>query len=253
MTMEQAVPLAKSVDPEEVRRFAAMADAWWDPAGKSRALHRLNPVRIGFIRDRACLHFGRDPKADRPLSGLRLLDLGCGGGLASEPMARLGAIVVGADAAAENVQAAAQHAVEMDLAIDYRPATAESLVTAGESFDVVLCLEVVEHVADLDSLLRSCAALLQPGGLFVAATINRTFKAFALAVVGAEYLLQWLPKGTHDWRKFLRPHELARIMRRAGLDITEVAGIRYEPIRDNWSLTPDLDINYMMVARKPRS
>ena len=252
MSASPAVPLAKSIDPAEVERFAAIAEAWWDPHGKFRPLHRLNPVRIGYIRDCAATHFGRDPLQTRLFAGLRLLDIGCGGGLLAEPMARLGAEVVGADAAERNIAVAKVHAGQSGLDVDYRHTTAEALLAAGESFDVILCMEVLEHVADLESFLNSCAMLLRPGGLLVAATLNRTVKAFALAVVGAEYLLRWLPRGTHDWRRFLRPHELARLLRAAGLTVEHVAGVSYSPLQDAWSLGKDLDINYMMTATKGR-
>lgn len=250
MAADSAIPLAKSVEPAEIRRFADMAEAWWDPHGKFRALHRLNPVRIGYIRDHVAARFGRDPLQSRPLSGLRLLDIGCGGGLLAEPMTRLGAHLVGADAALRNIGVAAMHAEQSGLNIDYRHTTAEALVAAGESFDVILCMEVVEHVADLGSFLGSSGSMLRPGGLLVAATLNRTVKAFALAVVGAEYLLRWLPQGTHDWRKFVRPHELARLLRAADLTVRDVTGVTYSPLQDAWSLGTDLDINYMMTATK---
>jgi 2-polyprenyl-6-hydroxyphenyl methylase / 3-demethylubiquinone-9 3-methyltransferase len=250
MAANQAVPLAKSVDPDEVERFAAMAEAWWDPHGKFRPLHRLNPVRIGYIRDHAAAHFGRDPLEIRPFAGLRLLDIGCGGGLLTEPMARLGGEVVGADAALRNIGTAASHADQSGLAIDYRHTTAEALAAAGETFDVILCMEVLEHVADVESLLKSCGTMLRPRGLLFAATLNRTAKAFALAVVGAEYVLRWLPQGTHDWRRFLRPHELARRLRAADLTVKDVTGVGYSPLQDAWSLGTDLDINYMMMAAK---
>jgi len=250
MVVDPAAAPAKSVDPGEVERFAAMAEAWWDPHGQFRALHQLNPVRVGYIRDRVAARFGRDPLKPRPLADLRILDLGCGGGLLAEPMARLGAQVVGADAAERNIGVAIAHARQSGLDIDYRHATAEALAGAGESFDVILCMEVVDHVADLGSFLDSCGGMLRPGGLLFAATLNRTVKAFALAVVGAEYLLRWLPRGTHDWRKFVRPHELARLLRGAGLRVTEATGVGYAPLRDAWSLSRDLDVNYMVVAAK---
>ncbi len=239
-----------SVDPAEVARFAAMAAEWWDPEGKFRPLHRFNPVRLGFIRDRVAARFGRDPLAPRPLAGLRLLDIGCGGGLIAEPMARLGAEVVGADAAERSIAVARLHAEQSGLGIDYRCTTAEGLAAAGESFDVVLSLEVVEHVADLDAFVAACGTLVRPGGLMVVATLNRTLKAFALAVVGAEYVLGWLPRGTHDWNRFVRPHELARALRAAGLNLAEVTGVTYNPLTDEWRLGRDTDVNYLAVALK---
>ena len=242
---------AASVDSEEIAKFAAMAEAWWDPEGKFRPLHRFNPVRLAFIRDRLCSHFGRDPLADRPLSGLKLLDVGCGGGLLAEPLARLGAEVTGLDAAEKNVKVAGLHAEESGLAIDYRHGSVEALAAGPAQFDAVLNMEVVEHVADVESFMAASAALVRPGGLMVVATLNRTPKAFLLAIVGAEYLLRWLPRGTHDWRRFLRPSELARVLRGAGLDIAEMTGVAYNPLTDRWRLAPrDLDVNYMLVAVK---
>lgn len=242
---------SSSVDPAEVERFARIADAWWDVDGKFAPLHRLNPVRIGFVRDRVAAHLGRDPLKPAPLGGLRLLDIGCGGGLVSEPMCRLGAAVTGVDAADRNVAVARHHADAAGLAIDYRVDTAERLRDAGETFNVVLALEVVEHVADPTLFLGCCAALVAPGGVMIVSTLNRTAKAFALGIVGAEYVLGWLPRGTHDWRKFLKPSEVARPLRAAGLSIEEVAGLVYSPITGRWRIAPhDLDVNYLMVAAK---
>lgn len=245
---------AASIDPAEIARFSAMAAEWWDPQGKFRPLHKFNPVRLGFIRDRICAHFGRDslPKSDSgsPLKGLRLLDIGCGGGLVSEPMARLGASVVGADASERNIGVASLHAAESGVSVDYRATSAESLAEAGEQFDVVLALEVVEHVADLDGFLAACGQMVKPGGLLIAATLNRTPKSFALGIVAAEYILGWVPRGTHDWKKFLKPHELASSLRRAGLTLSEVAGVSYSPLSDRWSIGRDTDVNYMLVAVK---
>jgi 2-polyprenyl-6-hydroxyphenyl methylase/3-demethylubiquinone-9 3-methyltransferase len=238
-----------TVDPHEVARFAAMADAWWDPHGAFRPLHKFNPVRLGFLRDRIAGHFGRDARQDRPLDGLRLIDVGCGGGLIAEPMARLGAAVTGIDAAARNIAVAALHAGESGLAIDYRATTAEALADDGATFDVVLALEIVEHVADLDLFVDACCRLVAPGGLMIFATLNRTPKAFALAVVGAEYVLRWLPRGTHDWRKFVRPSELASALARSDAVLDELTGVAYNPITDRWRLSDDLAVNYMAVAR----
>ena len=245
-----------SVDPDEVARFAALAGEWWDPAGKFAPLHRLNPVRLTFIRDRIAAHNRRDPLAERPLAGLRVLDSGCGGGLLCEPMARLGAAVTGIDAAEENVAVAAEHAAEAGLDIDYRHSTAEALAAealSGSSagFDLVLNMEVVEHVADVAAFLQASAALLAPGGAMALATLNRTPKSFALAIVGAEYLLRWLPRGTHDWRRFLRPSELVAFLRAAGLETRELTGVVYNPLTAAWRLAPhDLDVNYMVFAVK---
>ncbi len=241
-----------SVDPQEIAKFAAMAEAWWDPEGKFRPLHRFNPIRLGFIRDRLCAKFDRDPKQDRPLDGLRLLDVGCGGGLLSEPMARLGAQVTGLDAAEKNIQIARLHADESGLKIDYRHGSVEELAAAGEVFDAVLNMEVVEHVADVGSFLSASAAVVRPGGAMVVATLNRTPKSFLLAIVGAEYVLRWLPRGTHEWRRFLRPSELAKSLRDAGMEIEEMTGVAFNPLTDSWRLAPrDLDVNYMVLAERP--
>jgi 2-polyprenyl-6-hydroxyphenyl methylase/3-demethylubiquinone-9 3-methyltransferase len=241
-----------SVDPDEIARFAAMAEEWWDPRGKFRPLHRLNPVRLKFIRDRVAAHFGRDPLAARPLDALRLVDVGSGGGLLAEPMARLGARVTGIDAAEPIVRMAGLHAAEGGLDIDYRFMTAEALAADGERFDVVLNMEVVEHVADLGGFLDACCTLVRPGGVMLTATLNRTLKAFALAIVGAEYLLRWLPVGSHQWSKFVRPSELAAALRMNGLDMVELTGVAYNPICDRWHLAPhDLDVNYMAFAARP--
>ncbi len=243
-----------SVDAAEVAKLSASAEEWWDPAGRFRPLHRLNPVRLAFIRDRVAAHAGRDPLAERPLQGLRLLDIGCGGGLLAEPLARLGAEVVGIDASPENIEVAARHATESGLAIDYRltsaEALAEDLTATGARFDVVVNMEVVEHVADAAAFLHASAALVEPGGAMVLATLNRTPKAFVLAIVGAEYVLGWLPRGTHDWRRFLRPSELAALLRDGGVEIAELTGVAYNPLTAAWRLTRDLDVNYMVFAVK---
>jgi len=241
-----------SIDPQEIAKFAAMAEAWWDPEGKFRPLHRFNPVRLGYIRDRLCRHFGRDPRQNRPLEGLRLLDVGCGGGLLSEPMARMGADVTGLDAAEKNIRIAALHAAESGLEIDYRHSSVEDLAATGEAFDAVLNMEVVEHVADVGSFLASSAALVRPGGVMIVATLNRTPKSYLLAIVGAEYVLRWLPRGTHDWRRFVRPSELAKAVRQAGMEVAEMTGVAFNPLTDNWRLAPnDLDVNYMVMAARP--
>lgn len=242
--------IGSTVDPAEIEKFRRMAEEWWDPRGKFRPLHRFNPVRLQFLKDRLCRHFGRDPKADRPLTGLRLLDIGSGGGLVAEPLTRLGADVVGIDATARNVEVARLHAAEGGLAIDYRHAAAEELAEAGESFDAVLALEIVEHVASLEAFVAAAARMTKPGGLLVVATLNRTLKAFGLAIVGAEYVLRWLPKGTHDWRKFVRPSELEAAMRASALTLAEIVGVSYNPLLDRWSLGSDLDVNYLAVATK---
>ena len=240
-----------SVDPDEIAKFAALAGEWWDPAGKFAPLHRLNPARLTFIRDRIAAHAGRDPLGERPLAGLRVLDIGCGGGLLCEPLTRLGAQVTGIDAAEANVAAAARHAAEAGLDIDYRHTTAEALAASGNPFDLVLNMEVVEHVADVAAFLEASAALVAPGGAMTLATLNRTPKSFAFAIVGAEYLLRWLPRGTHDWRRFLRPSELVASLRAAGLETRELTGVTYNPLTGAWRLAPrDLDVNYMVFAVK---
>lgn len=249
-TMADQRPQGASVDPDEVARFSALAEAWWDPLGKFRPLHKLNPVRLAYVRDKICARLGRDPKTERPLDGLTILDIGCGGGLLCEPLARLGAEVVGIDASARNIEIAAAHAATSGLTIDYRACTAETLVEEARQFDVVLNMEVVEHVADVAAFLSASLALLKRDGLMVLATLNRTPQSFALAIIGAEYVLRWLPRGTHDWRKFLRPSELAARLRTAGGAIRELAGIRYSPLSDRFSLSDDLSVNYMALVEK---
>ncbi len=240
-----------TVDEAEIARFAAMADEWWDPRGKFAPLHRLNPARLRLIRDAICRNFGRDPAIDRPFEGLRIVDLGCGGGLVCEPMARLGAAVIGVDADGQAVEIARAHAERSGLEIDYRLGTAEALAGAGEAFDVVLNLEVVEHVADVAAFMAAAGALVKPGGLQIVATLNRTLRSMALGVVAAEYVLRWVPPGTHDWRKFLRPSEVAAHLRAAGLSVGQVAGLVYNPLTDSWRESGDLGVNYTMVAQRP--
>jgi 2-polyprenyl-6-hydroxyphenyl methylase / 3-demethylubiquinone-9 3-methyltransferase len=238
-----------TIDKSEVEKFAALADEWWNPNGQFRALHRLNPARLTFIRDEVCAHYDRTSNSDRSLAGLSILDVGCGGGLIAEPLTRLGADVTAIDASAEAIQIAREHAALMDLDITYRCATVEHMVEKGEVFDVVLNLEVVEHVANPSEFLQSSAQLVGPHGMMIAATLNRTLKAFALAVIGAEYVLGWIPRGTHDWNRFVRPSELAGILRGAGLTLEKFAGVTYSPIADRWRISPnDLDVNYMALA-----
>lgn len=239
-----------TVDDAEIERFQALAATWWDPRGKMGTLHKFNPVRLGYIRDQATARFGRDPKRLDCLKGLRILDIGCGGGLLCEPLARLGASMVGVDPAEKNIEAAKVHAAQSDLAIDYRCGTAEELAEAGERFDIVLAMEVVEHVADVTLFVQSCGAMLKPNGLMIAATINRTLKSFALAIVGAEYVLRWLPVGTHQWDKFVTPNELEIAMELAGLRVMADQGVMYNLFADQWQLTSDTDVNYMLVAEK---
>jgi len=240
-----------SIDPAEIAKFEAMARDWWDPRGPMAVLHKFNPVRLGFIRDRACARFGRDLRAPAPLAGLAIVDIGCGGGVLSEPLARLGAQVTGLDPAAANIAAAKLHAERSGLAIDYRAETIEALVAAGDRFDVVLAMEVVEHVADVEAFVAACCAAVRPGGLLVMATLNRTVKSFALAIVGAEYVLRWLPRGTHDWRRFVTPEELESAIAAGGVSVEEVVGVVYDPLADRWSLARDTDVNYMIAAGRP--
>ncbi|TNE57041.1 MAG: bifunctional 2-polyprenyl-6-hydroxyphenol methylase/3-demethylubiquinol 3-O-methyltransferase UbiG [Alphaproteobacteria bacterium] len=240
-----------SIDTGELAKFSAMAAEWWDPTGKFRPLHKFNPVRLSFLRDHICHHFGRDAAALHPFGGLSLLDMGCGGGLLSEPMARLGAEVTGADALQINIQVASAHAQEQGLPIRYLETTAEALAESGESFDVVMAMEIVEHVADVGDFLRTCTKLVKPGGMMFVATLNRTLKAYALAVVGAEYIMRWLPPGTHDWEKFVRPDEIRNALTPQGLDVEGPFGVSYNPITGHWSRSGDSAVNYMMLARKP--
>lgn len=241
-----------SIDPDEVAKFTAMAAEWWDPKGKFKPLHKFNPVRLGFIRDTIDAHFGLDPKARRPFEGLRILDIGCGGGLVSEPMTRLGASVTAVDASEANIKTAMTHADQGGLAIDFRVGTVEDLIEGGEpAFDVVLNLEVVEHVADPAQFLKDCAGLVKPGGLMIVATLNRTAKAFALAIVGAEYVLGWLPRGTHEFDKFLRPEEIEAPLSAAGLNVDPPQGVSFNPILDQWRLSDDTKVNYLMVGTRP--
>jgi 2-polyprenyl-6-hydroxyphenyl methylase/3-demethylubiquinone-9 3-methyltransferase len=240
-----------TVDEREVARFAAMAAEWWDPRGRMGMLHKLNPTRLAYIRDTACRHFGRDPKARKCLQGLRVLDIGCGAGILCEPLCRLGAAVVGADPAEANIAAARVHAQTGGLTIDYRATAAEALAGAGETFDVVLAMEVVEHVADLAAFVRCCAGMVAPGGLMITATLNRTLKSFALAIVGAEYVLRWLPRGTHRWDKFVTPNELEAVLERSGLRMIDERGVVYNILLDGWQLSDDMDVNYMVAAERP--
>lgn len=252
MDKESLRPLGQTVDAAEIEKFAAMAEEWWDPEGKFKPLHKFNPVRVGYIRDKICARFGRDPMQVRPLEGLRILDIGSGGGLLCEPMARLGATIVGVDATEKSVRIAEAHAEQMGLDIDYRFASAEQLVEQGEQFDAVLNMEVVEHVADVDAFLGASAALVKPGGVMFLATLNRTMKSYAFAIVGAEYVLRWLPRGTHEWKKFLKPSELAHILRRHGMTITDLQGVVFNPLKDTWSLDlKDMAVNYLVYAEKP--
>ena len=241
---------APSVDPAEVSKFAGLAAEWWDPNGKFRPLHRFNPVRLSFIRDTATAHWKRDVRAMKPFSGLTLLDIGCGGGLLSEPLARMGFDVQGVDAADENIRIASAHEAGSGLKLRYRTATAETLVEEGARFDIVIAMEVAEHVADVRAFIGACAKLVSPGGLLIVATINRTLKSLALAKIGAEYVLRWLPAGTHDWNRFITPAELQRDIEQAGLEVENIQGVRFDPLRWGWQLARDTDVNYMIVAER---
>jgi 2-polyprenyl-6-hydroxyphenyl methylase/3-demethylubiquinone-9 3-methyltransferase len=243
--------VASSIDPEEVERFSRIAAEWWDPKGKFAPLHRFNPVRLSFIREQALVRFGRDANARKPFEGLTLLDIGCGGGLLSEPMTRLGFKVTGVDASARNIGTAGAHAAQHGLDIDYRCSTAEALEAEGAGpFDVILNMEVIEHVADPGEYLRTCGRLLAPGGLMIVATLNRTLKAFALAKIGAEHILRWLPVGTHDWSKFLKPEELRGFLAGESLAIQGPFGVAFDPLGGRWTRSSDCDINYMMTVTR---
>jgi 2-polyprenyl-6-hydroxyphenyl methylase/3-demethylubiquinone-9 3-methyltransferase len=239
-----------TVNADEIAKFSAMADDWWDPDGDFKPLHKFNPVRLAYIRDWALKHFRRDEADRRPLEGLKLLDIGCGGGLLTEPLTRLGATVTGIDAGGKNIAVAKLHAERMELEIDYRETTSEALAATGAQFDIVLNMEVVEHVDNVPLYMKSCADLVAPGGLLFSATLNRTLRALALAKIGAEYILRWLPAGTHDWNKFLTPDELKALITRNGLRIVDEAGVVFHPLADEWRKSPDMGINYMILAER---
>ncbi|WP_083846337.1 bifunctional 2-polyprenyl-6-hydroxyphenol methylase/3-demethylubiquinol 3-O-methyltransferase UbiG [Bradyrhizobium sp. ORS 285] len=243
------VSSGSTVDPAEIAKFSKLSETWWDPKGKMAPLHKINPLRLTYIRDAACRKFERNAKSLNCLSGLRMLDIGCGAGLLCEPFTRLGAQVVGVDPSASNIAAAKLHAEKGHLSIDYRCTTIEEM-DPRERFDIVLAMEVVEHVTDVGAFLGRCAAVLKPGGLMVVSTLNRNWKSFALAIVGAEYVLRWLPRGTHEWSKFVTPDELTKYLLDNRLVITEQSGVVYSPFADRWSLSGDMDVNYMMVAEQ---
>ncbi len=246
-----SAPSAPSVIAEEVARFDALGDAWWDEDGPMAPLHRLTPSRIAWARDVAARHFGRDPRAGLPLKGLSVLDVGCGAGLFAEPLARLGGDVVGIDPAPASIEVARRHAEETGARLAYRVATVEEMAAGPDRFDVVSAMEVIEHVANPARFLAEAAKLIAPGGLFLASTVNRTLKSFALAIVGAEYVLRWLEPGTHRWEQFVTPEELALAAREAGLKVVERKGVSYDPFRRTWRLSDDLSVNYQLAAKKP--
>ncbi len=240
-----------TINEAEVAKFTAMAEQWWDPNGKFKPIHKFNPVRLSYIRDAALRQFGKDGSAIRPLSGLKVLDVGCGGGLLCEPMARLGATVTGIDAAERNIKIATLHAEQSGVSVAYIATTSEALAAQGKKFDIVLNMEVVEHVDNVPLYMKSCADLVAPGGLMLTATLNRTARAYLLAVIGAEYVLGWLPKGTHDWKKFLTPEEVKTLISRNGMRVISQTGVVYHPLADEWRASSDMAINYMIMAEKP--
>ncbi|WP_234684735.1 bifunctional 2-polyprenyl-6-hydroxyphenol methylase/3-demethylubiquinol 3-O-methyltransferase UbiG [Bradyrhizobium monzae] len=253
MSMQQdtsataSLPPGSTVDAAEIAKFSKLSAEWWDPKGKMAPLHRINPLRLGYIRDAACRKFERNVRSLNCLGGLRVLDIGCGAGLLCEPLSRLGAQVIGVDPSASNIAAAKLHADKSHLSIDYRCTTVEE-IDPRERFDIVLAMEVVEHVVDVGVFLKRCAAMLKPNGLMVVSTLNRNWKSFALAIVGAEYVLRWLPRGTHEWNKFVTPDELTKHLLDNRLVITEQTGVVYSPFADKWTLSSDMDVNYMVVA-----
>lgn len=248
--MQQTTPPRATLDAGEVDRFARIASEWWDPNGKFRPLHKIGPARLSFVVDNLASHFNL-PTGLRRLSGLKLLDIGCGGGLISEPLARLGAQIIGIDPALENIETARRHAEASGLTIDYRQGLVEDLAAENAAFDAVLCLEVVEHVPDVPAFLKICSGLVRPGGLMIVSTLNRTLKAYFLAIIGAEYILRWLPVGTHQWERFVTPDELRRHLLSAGLGEPSLRGLVYDPLADQWSLSADTDVNYLAAAAKP--
>ena len=248
----QADQKIDTVDAGEIAKFEAMADEWWDPTGKFAPLHKIAPARLGFFREQICRHFGKDEASETALQGLSLIDIGCGGGLVAEPMAKQGAKVTAIDPSENNIQAAKLHAEQQTVSIDYRACRAEDVVKAGETFDIVFCLEVVEHVPSVPDFVALISKLVAPGGLIILSTINRTAKAFALAIVGAEYVLRWLPKGTHQWAGFVTPDELQNCVSKQGLTARETAGLVYSPFRDTWSISSDCDVNYFLTASRPK-
>jgi 2-polyprenyl-6-hydroxyphenyl methylase/3-demethylubiquinone-9 3-methyltransferase len=249
--MTDSPALTSSIDPAEVAKFSALAAQWWDPSGKFAPLHKFNPVRLSFIRGQAAARFSRDPRALAPFEGLSLLDIGCGGGLLSEPMARMGFAVTGADASEKNIGTARAHAAQSGVGVSYRATTAETLAEEGQCFDVVLNMEVVEHVADVDAYLSACARLVKPGGITIVATLNKTLKSLALAKVAAEYVLGWMPPGTHDWNRFIPPDHLRQKLEDSGLTVLKTQGVSFDVLTWDWRLSSDVDVNYIIVAGRP--
>ena len=250
-SQRQPISENSTIDQSEIDHFSSLAKEWWNPTGKFKPLHKFNPVRLTYIREKLCEHFNRDPKTANTLQGLRILDIGCGGGLLSEPMARMGADVVGADAGETNIEVARLHARQSGVKVDYRATTAEDLAAAGEQFDVVLNMEVVEHVADVDLFMTACASMVKPGGLMLVATINRTRKAQALAIFMAEQVLRWLPRGTHQYEKLVKPEEIENPCNASGLEKIDQLGVFYNPVTDTWNRSRDTDVNYMMLLKRP--
>ena len=242
---------ATTIDDAEVARFSAIAAEWWSPTGKFRPLHKFNPVRLAYIKEQVCQHFKLDPSKPKPFKGLRILDIGCGGGLLCEPMSRLGAEIVGADASETNIEVAKIHAEQTGVTVDYRATTSEALAAEGEQFDIILNMEVVEHVADVDLFMASCCEMVKPSGLMFIATINRTAKARMLAIFMAEKVLRWLPVGTHEFEKLVKPEELEEAFTKGGMSLLDESGVTYNPVLDRWSKSKDMDVNYMMLATKP--
>ena len=242
---------ATTIDDAEVARFSAIAAEWWSPTGKFRPLHKFNPVRLAYIKEQVCQHFKLDPSKLKPFKGLRILDIGCGGGLLCEPMSRLGAEIVGADASETNIEVAKIHAEQTGVTVDYRATTSEALAAEGEQFDIILNMEVVEHVADVDLFMASCCEMVKPSGLMFIATINRTAKARMLAIFMAEKVLRWLPVGTHEFEKLVKPEELEEAFTKGGMSLLDESGVTYNPVLDRWSKSKDMDVNYMMLATKP--
>ena len=247
MSVNDVSPASSTVDPAEIARFSKLSEQWWDPKGKMAPLHRLNPLRLAYIRDAACRKFDRNPRSLGCLAGLRILDIGCGAGLLCEPLTRLGAQLIGVDASETNIAVARMHAERSHLSIDYRVGTAEDM-DPRERFDIVLAMEVIEHVSSVPLFVDRCAALTKPSGFMLVSTLNRTWKSFALAIVGAEYVLRWLPRGTHQWDKFVTPDEILHHLTRNKLSVTDQIGVVYNPLADRWKLSSDMDVNYMMIA-----